>query len=106
MHCRFDAVKAGHLGCAMADDECRVLFVCTGNTCRSPMAEGLFRAAARERGLGEVSVGSAGVAAMDGGAASPETLEVLRQRGLELEGFHSRMGRGLLNRKGNVDRNL
>ena len=41
----------------------RILFVCTGNTCRSPMAAGIARAVAAERGLTDVVVESAGAAA-------------------------------------------
>lgn len=67
----------------------QVVFVCTGNTCRSPMAEAMFRDAAEGEVVAEVR--SAGVAAGPGGAASRETVEVLRQRGLELDGFRSRM---------------
>jgi protein-tyrosine phosphatase/ribose 5-phosphate isomerase B len=65
-----------------------VLFVCTGNTCRSPMAEGLFRKAAAERD--DVTVGSAGVAAAKGSPASRETLVALKKRGAALENFASR----------------
>lgn len=65
----------------------RVLFVCTGNTCRSPMAEGLFLQAIADRGDYEVS--SAGVAATIGTPASRETLAVLKQRGAALEDFAS-----------------
>lgn len=64
-----------------------VLFVCTGNTCRSPMAEGLFRAAVA--GRDDFEVKSAGVAAYPGSPPSPETAEILRQRGIELDGFAS-----------------
>ena len=65
-----------------------VLFVCTGNTCRSPMAEGLFRKATASRD--DYQVGSAGVAARRGTPASRETREVIRKRGAELTDFASR----------------
>jgi protein-tyrosine-phosphatase len=65
-----------------------VLFVCTGNTCRSPMAEGLFRKALGDRD--DICVSSAGLAAAPGASASRETLDVLRRREVELEGFASR----------------
>ena len=69
-----------------------VLFVCTGNTCRSPMAEWLFRKMAAERigckadDLEEngLVIRSAGIAAGVGGKASPEALEVLEKEGLDL----------------------
>lgn len=60
-----------------------LLFVCTGNTCRSPMAEALARHGIRERGWREVDVASAGVAALAGSPASPEVAEVLVEAGIE-----------------------
>ena len=71
------------------DSEKRVLFVCTGNTCRSPMAEGIFRKASKENTL-LVSLGSAGVAAYDGDRISPETAAELKRRGVTLNDFRSR----------------
>ncbi|MDU2239969.1 MAG: low molecular weight protein arginine phosphatase [Paenibacillus sp.] len=59
----------------------RILFVCTGNTCRSPMAEGMLRKLARDRGL-DVQVRSAGVAAMKGNSISRHAEAVLRDRGI------------------------
>ena len=61
-----------------------VLFVCTGNTCRSPMAEALARHALEERGVDDVQVASAGTSAWDGSPASEEVPRVLGEIGVEL----------------------
>jgi len=71
-----------------------VLFVCTGNTCRSPMAEALFRKAIA--GRDDITVGSAGVAAATGASASRETLTALAKREAGLEKFASRPVTGAL----------
>jgi protein-tyrosine phosphatase len=73
------------------------LFVCTGNTCRSPMAEGLFRKLLADRlKCGEDDlvdrgyvVASAGVAAGQGSPPSPEAVELLRDRGVDIRGHES-----------------
>ncbi|MFJ8823811.1 low molecular weight protein-tyrosine-phosphatase [Streptomyces sp. NPDC102467] len=61
----------------------RVCFVCTGNICRSPMAEHVFRARLEEAGLsGAVETDSAGTDGWhEGDGADPRTVHVLRQGG-------------------------
>jgi len=66
-----------------------VLFVCTGNTCRSPMAEGLFRELVKDRN--DYTVGSAGVAAMSGQNASQHTADIMKDKGIDMKDFRSRM---------------
>lgn len=62
----------------------RILFVCTGNTCRSAIAEALARRVIVERGLSDVEVVSAGTSAWDGAPASDGALLVGMERGLDL----------------------
>lgn len=68
-----------------------VLFVCSGNTCRSPLAAALFRKALQPLpGAGSVEVASAGLSALDGEPASQHAREVAREWGVDLEGHRSR----------------
>ena len=69
-----------------------VTFVCTGNTCRSPMAEALLRAALTKRGdgLAHLKVASCGLAAEEGAPASPNSLRVMAKIGLDLSAHRSR----------------
>ena len=63
----------------------RVCFVCTGNICRSPMAESVFRARIQEAGLdGLVEVDSAGTGGWhEGDGADPRTVSVLEESGYD-----------------------
>ncbi|MFF0201024.1 low molecular weight protein-tyrosine-phosphatase [Streptomyces sp. NPDC005017] len=63
----------------------RVCFVCTGNICRSPMAESVFRARVAGAGLdGEVEVDSAGTGGWhEGDPADPRTVAVLEEHGYD-----------------------
>lgn len=67
----------------------RVLVVCTGNVCRSPMAEAMLRARLAARGVA-AEVASAGTATVDR-PASDEVLELLAARGLDGSGHRSRL---------------
>jgi protein-tyrosine-phosphatase len=67
----------------------RILFVCTGNTCRSALADAIARKVAVERGLSDVDVVSAGTSAWDGAPASDGALLVGMERGLDLSQHHA-----------------
>jgi protein-tyrosine phosphatase len=67
-----------------------LLFVCTGNTCRSPMAEAVARQALQQRGWTHVDVRSAGVAAAPGHAASDLAVAVAGEKAMDLSGHQSR----------------
>ncbi len=69
----------------------RVLFICTGNLCRSPMAEVLLRARlASDEERRHWRVESAGVWAVDGRAASRLAIEEMARRGIDMEAHRSR----------------
>ena len=65
-----------------------VLFVCTGNTCRSPMAETWFRHLVEDADL-DITVHSAGTHGIDGDSASNQARLAVADEGLSLEGFRS-----------------
>lgn len=66
-----------------------VLFICSGNTCRSPMAEGICNVLAARKGLA-VSASSCGVAALEGRPATEEAIEAAAEYGADLSGHSAR----------------
>src|SRR5204863_8552192 len=64
-----------------------VLFVCTGNICRSPIAEGLFRRMIGNRK--DIEVASAGVHAVNGQPPSLYAVQVCQQDTVDISGFRS-----------------
>jgi protein-tyrosine-phosphatase/tRNA A37 threonylcarbamoyladenosine synthetase subunit TsaC/SUA5/YrdC len=96
---QWQVARAGGLSDEALDEllPCRVLFVCTGNTCRSPMAEALMKRLLADR-LGcrpeelrprGFLVQSAGLAAMIGSEAAPDAVGVMRECGADLAGHQS-----------------
>lgn len=69
----------------------KILFVCTGNICRSPMAEGISRFkidAVEESIRPAIEISSAGISAMDGDPATPQAVTAMEELGIDI-GSHS-----------------
>lgn len=76
-----------------------VLFVCYANVCRSPLAEGLLRQLATERGLDDrLQIDSAGTNAMDGAPPHPLSCAIAEQHGFSLTGEARQLVRDDLSR--------
>ena len=67
----------------------KVLFVCTANVCRSPMAQAIFNALAVDRGL-PFRAESAGTAALEGRRMAPNAVAALHEAGIYPEAHHAR----------------
>jgi Protein-tyrosine-phosphatase len=67
-----------------------LLFICSGNTCRSPMAEALARKIAKRRGIENLDISSAGTNAWDNVPATDEALLVGMEREIDLTGHRAR----------------
>lgn len=76
----------------MSDRPLHINVICTGNSCRSPIAEALLKKAIAEHLPSEnVLVDSSGVSAVDGMPASEGALQMCAKREVSLDGFHSRL---------------
>lgn len=67
-----------------------VLFVCTGNSCRSIMAEGLLKKKLKELGKNGVDVQSAGIRALNALPPTSETVEVMEEDGINVSALRSK----------------
>jgi protein-tyrosine-phosphatase len=84
-----EAMKHDAPGDAPETTTFNLLFVCTGNTCRSPMAEGIARRDLARRGWTHVRVASAGLAAHDGDPAAREAVLVGGRNDVDLSAHRS-----------------
>lgn len=66
----------------------KILFVCSGNTCRSPMAEGLFRKISEERQL-DTECKSAGIMTYSGLPASENSVKAMEEIGIDISKHRS-----------------
>ncbi len=72
----------------------KILFICTGNTCRSPMAERLLKAKIKEKKWKGFSISSAGIAAKKGDVINPKSAYVLAENGIDASKFSSKLLKG------------
>lgn len=66
-----------------------IVFLCTGNTCRSPMAAALFEKLLSDRRKTGYTVKSCGLAAFAGDTATEHSIEVMRENGIDLSGHRA-----------------
>ncbi|MHB0914204.1 MAG: arsenate reductase/protein-tyrosine-phosphatase family protein [Thermoleophilia bacterium] len=85
-------------------DICSILFVCTGNICRSPLAEYFFSDYVEKQGASDrFDISSAGTFALRGNRATYEALEAGRRRGLDLRPHRARpVDQALLSRTDHI----
>lgn len=67
-----------------------ILFVCTGNTCRSPMAEGLFKKILADKGINNISCSSAGLFAMTGDEVTPNSVKACERFAVDISAHRAR----------------
>ncbi len=67
-----------------------VLFVCTGNTCRSPMAKGLLKKMWPQSQIDEIKIDSAGTGALPGSPSSSLTQKVMKEKGVDISYYESK----------------
>lgn len=68
----------------------KIMFICSGNTCRSPLAEGLFKKYLADNNINDIEVGSAGVGAFPGDEVSINSVLAAIKYGVDISGHRAR----------------
>ncbi|NQT05927.1 MAG: low molecular weight protein arginine phosphatase [Candidatus Omnitrophica bacterium] len=67
-----------------------ILFVCTGNSCRSVMAEGLLRKLLKDKGIEGITVSSAGISAISGFVPMDKTVKAMKKESIDVSGYKTK----------------
>jgi tRNA threonylcarbamoyl adenosine modification protein (Sua5/YciO/YrdC/YwlC family) len=96
----FKILRQGAIPAKEALTDYTLLFVCTGNSCRSVMAKGLMKKFVKEAGLsGKVYIDSAGTSTFAGIGAAPNTVSVMKDEGIDVSGHKGKnINRDILKR--------
>lgn len=70
-------------------DKKLIIFICSGNTCRSPMAAALFKSGLTDNEQNTIEVGSYGIATFGGEPASNYAVEVMKENGIDISSHRS-----------------
>ena len=68
-----------------------ILIICTGNTCRSPMAQALLKGMLAARSVQGIAVTAAGLAASCGGSVSAEAANVMAEMNIDITGYETHL---------------
>lgn len=82
---------SARLGMTQRADMRKIIFVCTGNTCRSPMAEGLFKKYLQERNINNIQVASAGLSAFFGDTVSQNAVIAAKELGVDISSHRAKL---------------